>query len=289
MSDSDNDNMDDRRELRHSYRSLLATAQAQRSDLLADDGSALVATLQQANGFYRRVRTTTEGILDSRLLIFAADVSAQRAHQLRIDSSAFDTPAYVDHLAAQLQQQQLPTREKAWASLGCRAWALSRAPPRFSCLYGPLLAEKKPRRVAAQRRARQPRNTAEAARVENVDEADVRRAENQTTRLVQKVHKLLLRHGPINLFRFVTNPRSFAQSVENIFYVSFLIRDGKAHIDVASGQPVIEACEPPQQEDYALGLARKQLIFSLDEPTWREIIDVYAVEESVIPQRAAEQ
>ncbi|KAJ2377194.1 Non-structural maintenance of chromosomes element 4 A, partial [Coemansia sp. RSA 2603] len=148
---------DDSRQLRHSYRELLAQAQAQRTAYLTDDGSALAQTLRQANGFYTRVRTTTEGILDSRLLIFAADVSAQRAHQLRTDSAAFDTSAYVDRLAA-----------SRWATLGRRALAVSRTPPRFACLHGPLLAEKKPpRRAPAVRRARALRSAEPAQAVES--------------------------------------------------------------------------------------------------------------------------
>lgn len=40
--------------------------------------------------------------------------------------------------------------------------------------------------------------------------------------------------GGISLFKFCINPRSFGQSVENLFYVSFLVRDGHAGIDTDS-------------------------------------------------------
>lgn len=44
----------------------------------------------------------------------------------------------------------------------------------------------------------------------------------------------------MNLFRFVVNPNDFAQSVENIFHLSFLIRDGKVALETnAEGEPQI--------------------------------------------------
>jgi hypothetical protein len=54
--------------------------------------------------------------------------------------------------------------------------------------------------------------------------------DDETKRLMDKhgVHA----NGGMDLFKFVVNPHSFGQTVENMFYVSFLIRDGKAGIDV---------------------------------------------------------
>ena len=44
----------------------------------------------------------------------------------------------------------------------------------------------------------------------------------------------------MNLFRFITNPNDFAQSVENLFYLSFLIRDGECALEIEEdGEPVI--------------------------------------------------
>lgn len=47
--------------------------------------------------------------------------------------------------------------------------------------------------------------------------------------------------GPTNLFRFIVNPADFGQTVENMFYLSFLIREGKCAFEFTEDtqEPII--------------------------------------------------
>lgn len=57
-----------------------------------------------------------------------------------------------------------------------------------------------------------------------------------------QITKLLEREeGAINMFRFIVNPNDFGQSVENLFYLSFLIRDGicAMELDEKTLEPMI--------------------------------------------------
>jgi hypothetical protein len=55
------------------------------------------------------------------------------------------------------------------------------------------------------------------------------------------VYKKLEQCQRINFFKFIINPTSFGQSVENMFYVSFMIRDAKIAFEVVDDEPII--CE----------------------------------------------
>lgn len=124
-------------------------------------------------------------------------------------------------------------------------------------------------------------------------EEDIARQENETTKNVMQINNILEElNRKVNLFELVINPESFGQTVENIFYLSFLVRDGKASIlevdmadpnlgDVdedgepwvpaegANIQPMVELTEVPTAEDYQGGLLKKQMVLEIDMATWR--------------------
>jgi non-structural maintenance of chromosomes element 4 len=76
--------------------------------------------------------------------------------------------------------------------------------------------------------------------------------------------------GKVNLFKFVVNPNDFAQSVENIFYLSFLIRDAKVAFETEDGEPVI--CKYPTQELIAIATDFLQMVVK-SPPTWTMRVD----------------
>lgn len=90
------------------------------------------------------------------------------------------------------------------------------------------------------------------------------------------------------MFAFIINPNDFGQSVENLFYLSFLIRDGTCAMELSEEtlEPMIWLCEAPSEEDYASGtLKKRQLVMELDMATWRRAIEVFDITEPKIPQR----
>ncbi|KAK5662883.1 hypothetical protein OQA88_6294 [Cercophora sp. LCS_1] len=123
------------------------------------------------------------------------------------------------------------------------------------------------------------------AELDNVDEDD-----QAFAREVMDRHSLRA-NGGIDLVRFVINPHSFGQTVENLFYVSFLLREGTVKLDFdEDGLPSLEPVRKETfQQTQSRGSTRHQAIMSIDMDTWRDLIKTFDIREPMIPHREEEQ
>ncbi|KAI1472510.1 uncharacterized protein F4812DRAFT_15642 [Daldinia caldariorum] len=187
-------------------------------------------------------------------------------------------------------------------------------------LLGPLSAEVKKRKVIKRSAPFRPNNLQET-RPEVLDAEAVQRSEkNDLTAICSKIlqrlkqvqetaqdaveeavnngasdedaQRLMDRYGlrdtgGIDLLRFVVNPRSFGQTVENMFYVSFLIRDGRIKIDFDENK--LPTLDPVDREDETAAskhrAQKQQAVFSIDMKTWRDIVDAFNITEPIIEHR----
>jgi hypothetical protein len=117
--------------------------------------------------------------------------------------------------------------------------------------------------------------------------------EAEQSRIIMQIYEILRAQqeanpGPVHFFEFILNPQSFSESVENLFFTSFLVRDGKVSMDIDENDiPVIEVVDPGAGGGAARKAKRekRQLILDLDVNLWNELLDLYELEEPIIPSR----
>ncbi|KAL4251507.1 Non-structural maintenance of chromosomes element 4 [Abortiporus biennis] len=105
--------------------------------------------------------------------------------------------------------------------------------------------------------------------------------------LQMKRHEMSSGSIVFSIKKFFVDPDDFGQSVENLFHLSFLIRDGKcALVTNEDEEPEIYSTDPPTDEDKMEGnIAKHQAIIDFDMNAWRRAIEVFDITEPVVPHR----
>ncbi|KAG9299584.1 hypothetical protein G9A89_020755 [Geosiphon pyriformis] len=278
----------EKRWLRKEYRNLIAVTEENRQQYLRPDSDGLANTIARANDLYQRVRNTHEATLDSRLLVLSSDLGVQKARMMKLDHNSFDIDEYIAKVINYNRPRKVGGDEGQvvvnWSAIGKVAAKFTKRVPTMDFMLGPLSVPQK-ERTKSKPQIRIEKLQKDLRTPVRMKEVDIERQENETTRNVKMIADILQEVQPINLFEFIVNPNSFGQTVENMFYLSFLIRDGQVSIDDEDGQPILTRTEPATAEDYQDGLIKKQLVLEMDMELWHKLIDVYEIQNTVIPTR----
>ncbi|KAF7307996.1 Capsular associated protein [Mycena kentingensis (nom. inval.)] len=285
-----------RREIRRNYRALTGKIDNKSTT------QELRRGLREANTIVKNVKTNTELVLDSAFFERTTDCHALAVRNLKWGRTGFDVDDFVARLG--MYMGKMPSFDEGqdendreddedderfldWDRMGRRALAKSRRVPTITTISAPYSAQFKAR-------VRKPRTRVDASgketQTQEIGADDIARADNETTASVNNLRSILSElpnaDEGINLFKLVVNPHDFAQTVENIFHLSFLVRDGHAAVDVQDAVPTVWASEEPtDNQRLDLGLDKRQLILQFDWATWKRAIEVFDIKESTIPTR----
>ncbi|KAK9433245.1 Nse4 C-terminal-domain-containing protein [Lipomyces doorenjongii] len=315
-----NQPVSERRQLRKDYRKLTKQTVESRQTYLKQGDPGITKTVNAANDLYKRVKQTHEAVLDSSLLVITGEMAYQKVRNFKLGSSVdFDLDDFVIRVKKFLYGDRDRNENgaedseddvdgfaeedtQAWGKLGKVASGVLLRPATHEFLAAH--AEPRAPRAPVQRTQGLglSRNKADLVRPEVIQESSIVRQENNTSTsviMVKTVMEMLQR--PVNAFELILNPESFSQSVENMFYLSFLVRDGIVSLDEdEDGVLMASLIEMPDENDpeYRQKVedirrrrdeGQKQTVFELDYESWRMLIEAFDIKRSHIPTRATVQ
>ncbi|XP_069468069.1 non-structural maintenance of chromosomes element 4 homolog A [Ambystoma mexicanum] len=299
-----------RRQIRHQYRELINSVQLNREDMLSSRSNKLTEALQECNKLFTGVSQAREAALDAQFLVLATNLGKEKANQLHSDMTVFDPTSFAEDLLKFMGLNRLESGAQgeggsdaeeegllegflpsdAWQKLGKEAEKYFRRAPAFHYMLGTFKMDPPVVRQRVERQRKKP-NTDERrampAQLKKMDESHQEATEKEVERILGLLQTYFQDDPdtPISFFDFVIDPESFPRTVENIFHVSFLIRDGLARIKLDQDKlPVIEPLK--QDEGKAANQdhqERNQGVISLSPQDWREIIDTFEITEPMIP------
>ncbi|KAE8590129.1 hypothetical protein XENTR_v10017959 [Xenopus tropicalis] len=297
-----------RRQIRQQYWDLIRNVQQNREEMLSSRTDKLTEALEEANKIFAGVSRAREAALDAQLLVLASSLGKEKASQLHTDMTVFDPTSFAEDLLSfmGLNRMESPGNNSendsddegyargylpadAWQKLGSEAEKHFKRTPTFHYMLGSFKTEPVVRqRIERQKRCNKPEEkSVMPAQLKKMEESHQEATEKEVERILGFLQTYFRDdpETPISFFDFVIDPNSFARTVENIFHVSFIIRDGFARIKLDHDKlPVIEPIAQENESNIDKdNQPRYQGVISLSHQDWKEIVETFEITEPMIP------
>lgn len=274
---------DGRARVRAGYRRLMDNIAGEEEDLGSlEQGGQLLGFMEENEQLFEQVAAPQEAVMDARVLKQLSRLCRKQAEQMSSNIAQFRPEEYAEKLITSMTGGGAVTRRK-WVLLGTQTKAMFRRSPCLSYMYGaldttpPPPKEKKAKEVGASQRTR----VKDLVETRSTVLQEAEQSDNQTEQVVRHVLKCLVGgfresdRQPINFFSFVLDPYSFGASVENLFHVSFLIKEGRVKLDVdrESGLPVISPLSTKsRQGEGGEKAAKQQVVLNICMSDWEQMV-----------------
>jgi len=278
----------ERRMLRSRYLAMKNLISDERDEMARADSDKFTAIISQVECLHELVQRPREQIADAEALL---DIASTLVTSVRSQSSEGITPSdFITALLKKFGQRGNSEDEAAllrWVDLGLSVSHAFRPVPGCCTMLGPMNTEVKQRKVVAGRKrtARPTENTCPEELADSSEEV-----KTDTDRNVLVIFDMLRRKKSARLENLVLNRLSFAQTVENIFALSFLVKDGRVEINIDdNGHHIVRPRNAPSASAIASGeVSYRHFVFRFDFKDWKLMKEVVAEGEELLPHRTSQ-
>ncbi|KNC51039.1 uncharacterized protein AMSG_07017 [Thecamonas trahens ATCC 50062] len=221
------------------------------------------------------IKEPRTGAIDAEAMSELAGVGRAKVENLRTDFTRMDPAAFATEV------RKMFGTVVDMARLGETFGKFLRTVPKLDLMYGPVCTGSQIRRRVARRprgtvtEARQRMDAAEPQLLQQVrPDTDVQMETREDNETMQEMLQLLLDFDrPVSLYQLVINPTSYAQTVENMFYTSFLTKMGSLHIwvDDETSVPMVKSMQAGNRGKASERASRRQAILNIDYELWRQL------------------
>ncbi|KAG0475552.1 hypothetical protein HPP92_015238 [Vanilla planifolia] len=279
----------ERRALRSRYLAVKNLISDERDDISRSDSQRFKSIISEVEALHRNVKKPREQVADAETLL---DIAKTLVSSVRSESTEGVTPS--DFVTAILKNfSHVEHREQddnsqnvvSWEKIGISLSHIFQAVSGCCTMIGPMSNEIRQRKVAVHRKRTRP---TDSIHPEEID-CDEQQAKTDTDNNVLTMFDVLKRKRKVRLENLLLNRLSFAQTVENIFALSFLVKDGRAEITVdEKGCHLVSPRNAPAASAVASGeVSYHHFIFRFDFKDWKSMIDIVRPGEELMPLRSS--
>lgn len=275
----------DRRVLRSRYLAVKSKISEKREELTSVDSDNFSSIINEVESLHQLVQKPREQVADAEALL---DITNTLINSVKAHSASGITPSnFVSCLLREFGQQSRsiegPRSAKFWKDVGLAVSHVFRSAPGCCTMIGPMDTEAKVRNPVVRRRHVRP---IESSRPEELDNSAVEER-TDTDKNMATMFNILRKNKTVKLENLVLNRSSFAQTVENLFALSFLAKDGRAEIKVDEKCcHLVSPRNAPSVNSVASGeVAYNHFVFRFDFKDWKLMSNYVAVGEELMPHR----
>lgn len=278
----------DRRVLRSQYLALINKISDSKDDLTNVDSDKFSRIFNEFENLHQKVQKPREQIADAEAFL---DIANTMLSSVKSQSVNGVSPAeFVNALVNGFGQpsQRIDTDESApvsirWKDLGLAVCSTVLVSCGCSTMLGPMDTELKERKKAVYRKRTKP---GEGVRPDEVDDTQSEE-KTDTDKNMAIMFNVLRQKKRVRLENLVLNRRSFAQTVENLFALSFLSKDGRVEIIVdKNGSHFALPRNAPAANLVASGeVTYNHFVFRFDFKDWKLMSEMVPMGEELMPHR----